>query len=151
MRALIAAGNAVESRFMEINREPPAWAEREIQIAAPLEVVWDVLSTIEDWPQWNADIKSTKIAGPVAPGTTFRWKAGPGTIKSMIESAERPHVVAWTGRSLGISATHVGGLIAAKEERTSRRRSRWKASRPDCCAPRRRSSSTALWRRFCKR
>jgi uncharacterized protein YndB with AHSA1/START domain len=95
---------------MEINREAPVWLEREIEIAAPAEVVWDVLTTIGDWPQWNADVKFAEIAGPIVSGTTFRWKAGPGTIKSKIETAERPHIVAWTGRWLGISAIHVWRL-----------------------------------------
>ena len=91
---------------MEINREAPVVVEGEIEIAAPIEVVWDVLTTIEDWPQWNADVKSTEIAGPVAPGTAFRWKAGPGTIKSQLQTVEPQHVIAWTGSWLGISAIH---------------------------------------------
>jgi hypothetical protein len=39
-------------------------------------------------------------------GTVFRWKAGPGTIKSTIQRVERPHLIAWTGRTLGIDAIH---------------------------------------------
>jgi uncharacterized protein YndB with AHSA1/START domain len=101
---------AVASDRVEINREAPVWVEGEIEVAAPTEVVWDVLTTIEDWPRWNTDVRSTEIAGPVAPGTTFRWKAGPGTIKSKIETVERPHVVAWTGSWLGISVIHVWRL-----------------------------------------
>ena len=108
---------------MDINREAPVVVEGEIEISAPTEVVWDVLTNIEDWPQWNTDVKSTDIGGPVAPGTTFRWKAGPGTIKSKLETMERPHVVAWTGRWLGISAVHVwrldrneGGTLVQSQE-----------------------------------
>jgi uncharacterized protein YndB with AHSA1/START domain len=101
---------AVASDLVEINRKAPVVVEGKIEIAAPTEVVWDVLTTIEDWPQWNPDVKSTEIARPVAPGTTFRWKAGPGTIKSKIETVEQPHVVAWTGSWLGISAIHVWRL-----------------------------------------
>ena len=91
---------------MEIDRDAPVWVDGEIEIAAPTEVVWDVLATIEDWPRWNAEVKWTEVAGPVAPGTAFRWKAGPGTITSRIEAVERPHGVAWTGRWLGISVIH---------------------------------------------
>ena len=36
----------------------------------------------------------------------FRWKAGPGTITSTIQRAEPPRLIAWTGRTLGISAIH---------------------------------------------
>ena len=46
------------------------------------------------------------IEGPVATGTVFRWKAGPGTITSTIQRVERPRLIAWTGRTLGIEAIH---------------------------------------------
>ena len=96
---------------MEIDRDAPVWAEREIEIGAPIEVVWDVLTGVDDWPRWYAEGESAAIAGPVAPGTTFRMKGrAPGTIKARIESAEKPHVLAWTGRVLGISAIHVWRL-----------------------------------------
>jgi uncharacterized protein YndB with AHSA1/START domain len=96
---------------MEIDRDAPAWAGREIEIGAPLEVVWDVLTGVDDWPRWFTEGESAAIAGPVAPGTTFRMKGrAPGTIKARIESAEKPHVLAWTGRVLGISAIHVWRL-----------------------------------------
>jgi hypothetical protein len=37
----------------------------------------------------------------------FRWKAGPGTITSTLESVEPPKVIAWTGKTVGIKAIHV--------------------------------------------
>jgi uncharacterized protein YndB with AHSA1/START domain len=46
---------------MDINRDAPATAEGEIQIAASPETVWEVISAIEAWPSWNPDVKS--IAG----------------------------------------------------------------------------------------
>jgi len=36
---------------MEIDRDAPVWVEREMEIAAPLEVVWDVLTSVDDWPR----------------------------------------------------------------------------------------------------
>ena len=96
---------------MEIDRDAPAWAEREIDIAAPIEVVWDVLAGVDDWPRWFTEGTSAAIAGPVAPGTTLRMKSrDPGTITARIETAEPPHVLGWTGRTLGISAVHVWRL-----------------------------------------
>jgi uncharacterized protein YndB with AHSA1/START domain len=96
--------------LMEINRDAPVRVEGEIEIAAATELVWDVLTTIEDWPQWNTDVKSMEVVGPTEPGTTFRWKAGPGTIKSKIETVERPRFIAWRGSWLGISVIHVWRL-----------------------------------------
>lgn len=96
---------------MEIDRDAPVWAEREIEIAAPIEVVWEVLAGVGDWPRWFSEGRSATIAGPIAPGTTLRMKSrGPGTITARIESTEQPHVLAWTGRTLGISAIHVWRL-----------------------------------------
>ena len=95
---------------MEIADDAPVRARREVQIAAPVDVVWDVLSDIDAWPRWNAEVQSATVAGAVAPGTEFRWKAGPGTIQSRIERAERPRLLAWTGRTFGLSAIHVWRL-----------------------------------------
>jgi uncharacterized protein YndB with AHSA1/START domain len=104
------AQGAVASDLVEINPDAPVLVEGEIEIAAATELVWDVLTTVEDWPKWNTDVSSVEIVGPIEPGTTFRWKAGPGTIKSRIETVERPRVIAWTGRWLGISVIHVWRL-----------------------------------------
>jgi hypothetical protein len=46
------------------------------------------------------------MQGAVARGSTFRWKAGPGTITSRIERVEPPRLIAWTGKTLGIHAIH---------------------------------------------
>jgi len=100
---------------MEINPAAPARAERDIDIAAPIEVVWDVLSNVQDWPRWHDEVKSTAITGPVGPGAEFRWKPDRGTIKSRIERAEPPHHLAWTGRTFGISAIHVWRLERDEE------------------------------------
>jgi hypothetical protein len=84
----------------------------EVEIDAPIDRVWGVLTAIESWPAWNPDVKGVTIDGPVAEGTTFRWKAGPGTITSRIEKVDRPRLVAWSGRTLGIRAIHVWRLEA---------------------------------------
>jgi uncharacterized protein YndB with AHSA1/START domain len=81
-------------------------SKREIDIAAPPEVVWDVLTDLEQWPRWNPAVKSMSFEGPLAPGSEFRWKAGPGTIVSTLERVEPPRVVAWRGRTMSIKALH---------------------------------------------
>ena len=80
---------------------------REIDIAAPAEVVWEVLTDFDGWPQWNPEVKSMSWDGPLAPGAMFRWKAGPGTIVSTVEEVDRPRYIRWRGRTLRISAIHV--------------------------------------------
>lgn len=84
----------------------PVSSKREIDIAATPKVVWDVLTRFADWPQWNPEVKSMSFEGPVAPGSTFRWKAGPGTIVSTLEEVDPPRYVRWRGKTMTIAAIH---------------------------------------------
>jgi uncharacterized protein YndB with AHSA1/START domain len=92
---------------VEIDTSAPAVAHGEIQVAASPEIVWDVLADISKWPSWNPDVKSASLEGPLAKGTQFRWKSGPGTFTSTLQSVEPPHLIAWTGTTFGIKANHV--------------------------------------------
>jgi uncharacterized protein YndB with AHSA1/START domain len=93
-----------------INEGAPVVAAVELEIAAPVETVWDVLTAVERWPTWNPDVKTVSLEGSVAEGSVFRWKAGPGTITSTIQRVDRPRLIAWTGKTFGIDATHVWRL-----------------------------------------
>ena len=95
-----------------IDAGAPVLGESELEIEARPEAVWDVLTDVESWPTWNPDVKSASLQGTVAEGSTFRWKAGPGTIKSTIRHVERPSLIAWTGTTFGIKAHHVYALEA---------------------------------------
>jgi hypothetical protein len=95
---------------VEANREAPVVGASEIEIAASPEAVWEVLTAFERWPSWNREVKTMTIDGSVAPGTVFRWKAGPGTITSTIQEVAPPREIAWTGKTLGIKAIHVWHL-----------------------------------------
>jgi hypothetical protein len=76
-------------------------------VAADPELVWEVLTTIDEWPSWNPDVSSASLKGELAEGASFQWKAGPGTITSTIQRVERPRLIAWTGKTLGLQAIHV--------------------------------------------
>jgi uncharacterized protein YndB with AHSA1/START domain len=108
---------------MKIDEHAPVTGSAEAEVAAPPEVVWDILAGLEGWPSWNHDVKSVQVEGSVAEGTTFRWKAKQGTIRSRIERLDRPSLIAWTGRMLAIEAVHVwrleprdGGTFVRTEE-----------------------------------
>jgi uncharacterized protein YndB with AHSA1/START domain len=107
-RSRMAKANGSETfdRQSAINGEAPVVGKCELEILAPPESVWNVLTDFDQWPIWNADVKSMQFEGPVAPGSEFRWKAGPGTISSVLERVEPPLLIAWTGKTLGIEATH---------------------------------------------
>ena len=108
---------------MDVTRDAPVLAAGEIEIASEPEAVWDVLTDFAAWPSWNPDVKSMAFEGGLAEGAEFRWKAGPGTITSTIRRVERPLLIGWTGKTLGMSAVHVyrlerrdGGTLVTTEE-----------------------------------
>lgn len=108
---------------MDVKRDAPVLAAGEIEIASEPEAVWDVLTDFAAWPSWNPDVKSMAFEGGLAEGAEFRWKAGPGTITSTIRRVERPLLIGWTGKTLGMSAVHVyrlerrdGGTLVTTEE-----------------------------------
>jgi hypothetical protein len=84
----------------------PVRSRREIDVAAPPDVVWEVLTDFDRWQEWNPEVKSMSFDGPLAPGAMFRWKAGPGTIVSTVEEIDRPRYIRWRGRTLSIAAMH---------------------------------------------
>jgi uncharacterized protein YndB with AHSA1/START domain len=86
------------------------WIAAEIEVSAPRDVVWAVLTDIDAWPSWNPDVKSASLEGALAEGTRFRWKAGPGTITSTLRQIEPPRLIAWSGKTFGINAVHVHRL-----------------------------------------
>jgi hypothetical protein len=86
------------------------FAVGQIDIAAEPSRVWSIMTGVEDWPEWNPDIKWARLAGPLAEGTEFIWKAGPGTIRSKLQLVDEPHAVTWEGRTLGIRAHHTWRL-----------------------------------------
>jgi hypothetical protein len=87
--------------------DAPVVGQSEAEIDASPDVVWDVLTGIERWPMWNPDVKSVSMQGSLTEGSEFRWKAGPGTIKSTIQHVEPPELIAWRGTTFGIKAFHV--------------------------------------------
>ena len=92
---------------MEVNQSAPVVASDQIDVNADPATVWEVISAIDAWPSWNPAVKAASMHGPLAEGTTFRWKAGPGTINSTLQQVDPPHVLGWTGKTLGIKAVHV--------------------------------------------
>lgn len=96
--------------MVEADRSAPAYVTGDIDIDASAEVVWDTLTDLDSWPRWMPGVKSMATHGPFAVGSTFEWRAGPGTIKFEIVEAERPSSGAWKGRTMGIEAVHVWNI-----------------------------------------
>jgi uncharacterized membrane protein len=97
---------------IEVNKKAPAFHETQILIHAPAEKVYKVLSSVNNWPDWQNDVTEAYLQGDVAPGKQFIWKAGGFKIKSEIHTANPPSELGWTGKVLWIKAIHNWTLIA---------------------------------------
>lgn len=65
------------------------------------------------------------LHGSVATGTSFEWKAGPGTIKSRIAEVDPPHRIVWTGVTLGIKAVDAFSFEASEGGTLVRQAESW--------------------------
>lgn len=83
-------------------------AERIIH-ASPARV-WAVLTDIQRWPEWQPGVTFVSRVAPLGVGTTFRWRANGLTIRSTLRELEPGRCMAWTGRALGMTASHVWTL-----------------------------------------
>ena len=90
---------------MEADRTAPVYGTGDIEVAADPEAIGGVLGDIGSWPAWTPDITGATLQGPV-PGTTFRWKSGPGTITSTFQVVDGPTKLTWTGKTMAIPAIH---------------------------------------------
>lgn len=91
---------------MDINWNAPLAARKDILINAPIDKVWAIQTDFARWPEWQKDITSITLDGPLAVGTVFRWKASGLNITSTIQEFEPRQRIGWTGDSLGMHAVH---------------------------------------------
>ena len=108
---------------MDINRDAPASASAEGFVRAPLDLVWSVQTDIGEWSRWNPEVRYVEMRGPLTPGTEFRWKSGGSSIVSTLQEIEPKRRIAWTGKTMGIHASHLwtftekdGGVVVRTEE-----------------------------------
>lgn len=108
---------------MEINSKAPAIARHEIIVNASSETIWELLTNINHWSDWNPNISEARLEGLIKPGATFRWKAGGTPILSTLQEVEPKRRMSWTGKVIGTQAIHVwilepyeNGVLVRTEE-----------------------------------
>jgi uncharacterized membrane protein len=92
---------------MNVDRNAPLVARGEIVIDAPLEVVWNLQTDFQAWPEWQPNITTVSMEGDLALGTIFRWKASGIKIVSTLQEVEPMQRLSWTGVSPGMQAIHI--------------------------------------------
>jgi hypothetical protein len=84
----------------------------EIEIAAPMYVVWAVFSALEEWDDWNRACQSCHLTEgeEMATGTCFSFEVRPFTlpikVKPRITECQPGQKVVWEGERLGVHAVH---------------------------------------------
>jgi hypothetical protein len=114
---------------MDVVRDAPIVVSSEAEVAVSPEEAWDAIADFGSWPDWNPDVGFVEIEGPVEPGTQFRWKAGP-TITSTLTEVDRPHRLAWTGRTFGVKAAHVWSFERRGDTTLARTEESWEGILP---------------------
>jgi len=111
--------------MIKIDDNAPVIARGEIEIQADPDTIWDVLIDINNWPRWNPDIKSASLEGAVAEGSKFRWKARSISITSIFQEVDKPRLLGWTGKTMGIKAVHIWKLEPKEDTTIARTEESW--------------------------
>ena len=90
----------------DINHQAPVKCSMKIIISASGKKVWEVLTDINKWPDWQTDIKTAKLNGALKEGTSFDWKTGGAKIHSSLHTVNPYLQFGWTGKTFGMSAIH---------------------------------------------
>lgn len=86
--------------------------QEKIEIAAPLDLVWQVFAALNDWHTWNSVCQDCCIitGQEMAAGTCFSFTLRPYylpiKINPQITKCESGREVVWEGKRLGIHAVH---------------------------------------------
>lgn len=97
---------------MSINPNAPVVSNGEIEIAAPVEKVWNIMSSVEQWPHWHPKVRWAELRGQLYPGTRMFCKYGSMTIASVVQEVEYQRYLSWKSKMLGMSCNHVWILDA---------------------------------------
>ena len=89
-----------------INTNAPVIARDQIIIQAPVEKVWDVLTNISKWPDWQKAVTEARVSGDIQEGMEFRWKAEGLSFQSKIHTCSPMVMFGWTGKTWGAYAIH---------------------------------------------
>ena len=90
----------------DIDRDAPVVAQHQVDIAAPLDVVWHLHTDVNGWPSWNPEITAAKIEGEFEQGNSFTWTSYGLTVTSTIHVVKDHARTLWSGPVQGIMGIH---------------------------------------------
>lgn len=89
-----------------VNANAPVYAEGNTEIHAPVALVWEVLSSINEWNNWHKGITDATLHGELREGSTFKWKADGIKVNSVLHTVQPFSNLGWSGKAFGMSAIH---------------------------------------------
>lgn len=100
-----------------IDTGAPVVARHDVDVAAPLDVVWALHAGVGAWPTWQPDITAATLDGAFAPGASFTWHTAELTITSHVYQVDgagdlERHTL-WGGPAGGIDGVHRWVFTAA--------------------------------------
>jgi uncharacterized protein YndB with AHSA1/START domain len=91
--------------------------EHSIDISAPVDTVWSILTDSAQWPLWFPDLQGVTGLSAVQTGAKFQWQSGGQTGTGSIGRVEPQHILQVVTAMEGHQATHTfrverhGGLF----------------------------------------
>jgi len=95
-----------ENMNIPINENAPVKSRNQIEMQAPIDTAWFILTDIKNWTKWQTAVTETIVDEKIEEGTTFKWKAGGLSFKSKIHTSKPNTAFGWTGTTIGASAIH---------------------------------------------
>lgn len=92
--------------MINIHEHAPVKCNKTITIDANREVVWHVLTDINNWSKWNPIVTKAKLNSKLEENATFDWKSGGINIHSTFHTIESNCILGWTGKAMGVYAIH---------------------------------------------
>lgn len=108
----------MKTKDIKINTKARVKAHQEIMIEAPVEKVWDRLTSIKDWDKWQSAISSVKIDSAISKNISFKWSSNGISFNSIIHTNQKNESFGWIGTTWGAQAIHNWTFI--KEESQTR-------------------------------
>ncbi len=80
--------------------------EQSVDISAPVDTVWSILTNPNQWPLWFPDLQGVSGLATVQTGTTFQWQSGGHTGNGSVMRVDPQRVLEVTTEMEGHQATH---------------------------------------------
>ncbi len=100
---------------MDIDRTAPVITQDEIVIAAGLNTVWNLLTDIAAWPDWQHEIDRASLDTPLGVEAIFHWSTAGLAITSTVADLIPHERIAWSGPMDGMVDVHVWRLVPVRD------------------------------------